>query len=174
MVTGHVRSRTGGTDFAEVFNAHHQGAVRLAWLLTGDADQAEDAVAEALAKVWVKWEQGRVHDPGPYLRRAVVNEVRSRGRRKVLERREADRRTADDRGVRLHDDAAADHDLVWRSLGQLPPRQRQAIVLRYYEDLPEAEVAEMLGISVGTVKSQVSRGLDRLREVVGSSEGGAA
>lgn len=167
---GRIGARVAGsTSFAEVYNTHHRSAVRLAWLLTGDPHQAEDAVAEAFAKVWVKWDQGRVHDLGPYLRRTVVNEVRSRGRRTVLERREAERRTGDDRGVRTHDDAAAEQDLVWRSLGQLPDRQRQAVVLRYYEDLPEAEVAEILGVSVGTVKSQVSRGLEKLREIVATA-----
>jgi len=155
------------TSFAEVFNAHHRRAVRLAWLLTGDPDVAEDVVAEAFAKVWVQWEKGRVNDVGPYIRRAVANQANSRGRRLLLERDQAGRRSGDDRGVRLHDDDLADRDVVWRGLQMLPPRQRQAIVLRYYEDLSEAETADLLGVSVGTVKSQVSRGLDRLRELMG-------
>lgn len=154
-------------SFAEVFNAHHRRAVRLAWLLTGDPHVAEDVVADAFAKVWVQWERGRVDDVGPYLRRAVVNQANSRGRRKLLERREEQRRSGDDRGVRLHDDHLADRDEVWQALGMLPPRQRQTVVLRYYEDLSEADTAETLGVSVGTVKSQVSRGLDRLRELIG-------
>lgn len=157
--------RTSDT-FAEVFNAHHRGAVRLAWLLTSDPHAAEDVVAEVFAKVWVQWEKGRVDDVGPYLRRAVVNQVRSRHRRRAVALREFERRKGDDRGVRLHDQDASDRDEMWQALQRLPDRQRAAIVLRYYEDLSEAETAEILGVSVGTVKSQTSRGLDRLRELV--------
>lgn len=156
-------------SFAEVFNAHHRRAVGLAWLLTGDAHLAEDVVAEAFAKVWVQWERGRVSDVGPYLRRAVVNEVRSRGRRRVLELREADRRTGDERGVRLPDEDAADRDEVWQALARIAPRRRAAIVLRYYEDLSVEDAAEILGVSVGTVKSQVSRGMDDLRDILGGA-----
>lgn len=159
-----LRAGEDGTSaFADVYRAHHGRAVRLAWVLTGDPHLAEDVVAEAFSKVWVQWERGRVADVGPYLRRAVVNEVRSRGRRRVLEVRETARRTGDERGVRLVDEHAADADEVWRALRALPERQRATVVLRYFEDLPEAEVADLLGISVGTVKSQVSRGLAKLR-----------
>ncbi|MGH3442868.1 MAG: SigE family RNA polymerase sigma factor [Nitriliruptorales bacterium] len=163
------RADGAATSFADVYSAHHRRAVRLAWLLTGDPHAAEDVVAEAFAKVWRQWERGRVRDVGPYLRRAVVNQVNSRGRRRALEIREGERRAGDERGVRLHDEQAADHDAVWQALQRLPDRQRAAIVLRYYEDLSEAQAAEMLGVSVGTVKSQVSRGLDRLRELLGDA-----
>lgn len=135
-------------------------------LLTGDPDQAEDVVAEALAKVYVRWQKGDVRQVGPYLRRAVTNEANSRLRRRHLERREAERRSGDDRGVRAVDDGAADRDEVWQAIQRLPDRQRQAVVLRYYEDLSEAETAEILGTSVGTVKSQVSRGRARLQELL--------
>lgn len=164
-----VRAGTDAESFASVFNAHHRQAVRLAYLLTSDPDQAEDIVADAFAKVYVQWKKGRVQQVGPYLRRAVANEARSKLRRRYLERREAERRTADARGVQLVDDRAADHDQVWQTLQRLPERQRQAIVLRYYEDLPEAETAEILGVSVGTVKSQVSRGLQRMQELLAAS-----
>lgn len=79
-------------DFAVVFNAHHRRAVRLAWVLTGDAHVAEDIVAEAFSKVWLQWDKGRVDDVGAYLRRAVVNHVRSRSRRRKVELRELERR----------------------------------------------------------------------------------
>jgi RNA polymerase sigma-70 factor (sigma-E family) len=153
-------------DFAAVFNAHHREAVRLAYLLTGDHHQAEDIVSDAFAGVYRQWKGGRVDNPRAYLRRAVVNTANSRLRRRYLERAEAAKRSGDERGVRRVDDDAADHDEVWRALGRLPERQRAAIVLRYYEDLSEAETADVLGISVGTVKSQVSRGLERLRALV--------
>ena len=171
-----LRARSEASEsFAEVFNAHHRRAVRLAYMLTGDPHLAEDVVADAFAKVWVQWEKGRVADVGPYLRRAVVNTIRSRHRRRVLELREIERRSGDDRGVRTHDEHSAEHDEVWQALLQLPQRQRAAIVLRYYEDMSEADTAAVLGISVGTVKSQVSRGLDRLKAVLGdaATPGGA-
>lgn len=162
-------------SFADVFREHRHGAVRLAWVLTGDPHQAEDAVAEAFAKVWPRWERGRIDDIGPYLRRAVVNEVRSKGRRKVIEHREAERRRGDERGVHLVADAVADHDEVWNALGRLPERQRHVIVLRYYEDLSEADIARVLQVSSGTVKSQAARGMARLRQLIGqpTTSGGA-
>jgi RNA polymerase sigma-70 factor (sigma-E family) len=164
-----VRSGLERDSFATVFNAHHRQAVRLAYLLTSDADQAEDIAAEAFAKVYVRWRKGEVRDVGAYLRRAVANEANSKLRRRYLERREAAKRSGDDRGVVAVDDGAADRDQVWQAIARLPDRQRQAIVLRYYEDLTEAQTAEVLGCSIGTVKSQVSRGLARLHEVVDAS-----
>lgn len=154
------------SSFAAVFNEHHRPAVRLAYLLTGDAYQAEDIVSEAFTKVYVQWRKGAVRDVGPYLRRAVANQANSKLRRRYLERREAGRRTGDERGVRYVDDQAADHDTVWQAIQQLPDRQRQVVVLRYYEDLSEADMAEVLGISPGTVKSSLSRGLARLEELL--------
>lgn len=159
-------------SFAAVFNAHHRPAVRLAYLLTGDPDQADDIVSEAMAKVWVQWRKGRVQDVGPYLRRAVANQANSKLRRRYLERREAGRRTGDERGVRMVDDQAAEHDTVWRAIQQLPDRQRQVVVLRYYEDLSEAATAEVLGISAGTVKSSLSRGLARLEQLLADESTG--
>ncbi len=153
-------------SFAAVFNEHHRRAVRLAYLLTGDHHQAEDVVSDAMAKVYVQWRRGRVDDVGPYLRRAVANQANSKLRRRYLERREASRRSGDDRGVRMVDDAAAEKDTVWQAIQQLPDRQRQVVVLRYYEDLSEAATADVLGISAGTVKSSLSRGLARLEQLL--------
>jgi RNA polymerase sigma-70 factor (sigma-E family) len=169
-----VRAGTDRESFAAVFNAHHRQAVRLAYLLTSDPHQAEDVVADAFAKVYVRWQRGEVRDVGAYLRRAVANEANSKLRRRYLERREASKRSGDDRGVRTVDDSAADHDQVWQAIQRLPDRQRRAVVLRYYEDLSEAETAEILGCSVGTVKSQVSRGLARMRELLAAPGGLAA
>jgi RNA polymerase sigma-70 factor (sigma-E family) len=159
-------------SFASVFNAHHRQAVRLAYLLVSDVHLAEDIVSDVFAKVYVRWSQGKVRDVGSYLRRAVANEANSRLRRRYLERRVAQERSGDDRGVRMLDDHAADHDEVWQAIQRLPERQRTAVVLRYYEDLSEAQTAEVLGCSVGTVKSQVSRGLSRLQELLASSTAG--
>jgi RNA polymerase sigma-70 factor (sigma-E family) len=161
-----VRLGVDEGSFAAVFNAHHHQAVRLAYLLVSDADQAEDVVSEAFAKVYVRWRKGEVRDVGAYVRRAVANEASSRLRRRYLERRVAGERSGDDRGVRLVDEDAADRDAVWRGIQGLPARQRAAVVLRYYEDLSEAETAEVLGCSVGTVKSNTSRGLAKLQALL--------
>jgi RNA polymerase sigma-70 factor (sigma-E family) len=163
-----VSARTAGAsaEFADVYAAHHGEALRLAYLLCGDLARAEDAVADAFVKVWRRWEAGGVTSPRAYVRRAVVNELNSRFRRLRLERREAQRRHGDDRGARRHDDALADTDQLLTALRQLPDRQRTAIVLRYYGDLTESETAATMGCSIGTVKSSVSRGLARLRDIV--------
>jgi len=123
-------------------------------------------VAEAFTKMYRRWRRGGIDDPRAYVRRAVVNEVNSRFRRLALERREAGRRHGDDRGARGADDDLADRDEVFRALAALPVRQRTAVVLRYYADLSEAATAAAMDVSVGTVKSCVSRGLDRLRMVL--------
>ncbi|MGH8897070.1 MAG: SigE family RNA polymerase sigma factor [Egibacteraceae bacterium] len=163
-----TRSATGvADDFADVYAAHHREAVRLAYLLCGDPHRAEDAVAEAFVKVYRQWRVGRITQPRAYIRRAVVNEVNSRFRRLALERRQAAVRSGDDRGARAPDQQVADADEMIAALAQLPTRQRTAIVLRYYLDLSEQDAATAMGVSVGTVKSSVSRGLERMRALVG-------
>lgn len=174
---GSPRARGADADersFAAVYNAHHRQAVRLAYLLVSDPDQAEDVVSDAFAKVFVRWQKGGVRDVGAYVRRAVANEANSRLRRRYLERRVASERSGDDRGIRLVDEDAADRDLVWQGIQRLPSKQRAAVVLRYYEDLSEAETAEILGCSVGTVKSNTSRGLARLQELLDNGGAGGA
>jgi RNA polymerase sigma-70 factor (sigma-E family) len=154
-------------DFAEVFAAHHPEALRLAYLLLGDPYRAEDVVADAFVKVYRRWRRGGIEQPRAYIRRAVVNEANSRFRRLAVERREVERRRGDDRGARSAEDRIADTDEVFRALLQLPARQRTAIVLRYWGDLSEAQTARVMEVSLGTVKSSVSRGLDRLRSMIG-------
>ena len=151
--------------------AHHQPyVIRLAYLLCGDAHRAEDATAEAFARVYPHWRRGAVLDERAYLRRAVVNEIRSRGRRSVLERREGERRTALGRGDRATEEQVVDRELLLEALQRLPARQRAVVVLRFYEDLTEAATAEVLGMRIGTVKSQTSRAMDRLRHVLGGRD----
>jgi RNA polymerase sigma-70 factor (sigma-E family) len=163
------RSADDPETYAEVF-AHHQPYVlRLAYLLCGDRHRAEDLAAEAFARVYPHWRRGAVLDERAYLRRAVVNEANSRGRRSVLERRELERRTAAGRGDRRADDHVVDRDLIHHALRQLPARQRAVIVLRYYEDLTEADTAAVLGMRIGTVKSQTARGMARLRTILEGS-----
>lgn len=158
--------------FAEVYAAHHGEAVRLAYLLCGDVHRAEDAVADAFVKVFRRMARGGVADPRAYLRRAVVNEVNSRFRRLAVERREASKRSGDLRGTRAADEQLADAEVVLAALRGLPERQCTAVVLRYYADLTEAETATAMGVSVGTVKSSVSRALQRLRATLGEEVAG--
>jgi RNA polymerase sigma-70 factor (sigma-E family) len=167
-----ARSTSSSAEFADVFAAHHAEALRLAFLLTGDRYRAEDVVADAFVKLYKRWSAGGIDNVRAYLRRTVVNEVNSKFRRLALERREAAKRSGDDRGARSAEDQLADHELIADALATLSQRQRTAVVLRYFNDLPEREVAEILGVSVGTVKSSVSRGLDRMRHVLeGESPG---
>ena len=161
------RSMTERVDFADIFAAHHADALRLAYLLTGDRHRAEDVVSEAFVKVFRRWDAGAVEQPRAYIRRAVVNESNSRFRRLALERREAAKQSGDERGSRAADEQLADQDLVFAALRRLPERQRTALVLRFYQDLSERDIADAMGVSQGTVKSSISRGLDRLRAELG-------
>ena len=155
-----TQSRAGVDGFADVYAAHHAEALRIAYLLCGDPHRAEDAVAEAFVKVYRRWSKGGIAQPRAYIRRAVVNEVNSRFRRLAVERREAAKRSGDDEQV-------VDADAMFSALQRLPERQRTAIVLRYYADLTEQDTAAAMDISVGTVKSSVSRGLARMRALLG-------
>lgn len=161
------------SQFSEVFREQYRRAVRLAYLYCGDPYLAEDAVADAMANVFVRWRAGKVQEIGPYLRRAVVNEVRRAGRRKVVARRHLERRRGDLRGGRASTDTIEDRDEMLVALQRLPERQRLAVVLRYYERLSEVETAEVMGITVGGVKSQTSRALDHLRELLATEEAGS-
>lgn len=135
---------------------------RMAYLLTGDRGAAEDLVQSALEKTHRRW--GRIlrkDTPGVYVRRVMVNTAISwRRRRRVVEvpLLEDDATSAPD----AYDRAENRHQLLG-ALRRLPPRMRAVLVLRYFEDLSEADIARVLGCSTGTVKSQASRGLDRLR-----------
>lgn len=158
-----LAARAGPAEFAAVYRAHLAPLLRLAHVLCGHPQQAEDAVAEAFARVFPRWRRGAVAEPGAYLRRAVVNELTSRGRRRRLEVREERRRSAAGRAATDPDDGVAERDAVMAALRRLPMGQRAVLALRFYEDMPEKDVAAVLGLSVGTVKSQCARGLERLR-----------
>jgi RNA polymerase sigma-70 factor (sigma-E family) len=138
--------------------------LRTAHLLCGNREDAEDLTQAALVKVVRHWRRvERADDPYAYARAVLVNTAASRWRR---QRRYAEL-TAADRGADPAPDPAGDvvlRDAVRRALAELPPRTRAVLVLRYFEDLTEAQTATTLGCSVGSVKSQASRGLARLRE----------
>jgi RNA polymerase sigma-70 factor (sigma-E family) len=148
-------------DFAVYVQARQRAMVRFAYLLTGDAHEAEDLVQSAFAKVYRRWDAISSF-PDAYVRRTIVNENASRWRR-VWRHREV----VDSRLVEVVDPAARDvagHDAqLWARVLGLPRQQRAVIVLRYYEDLTEAQTAEILGCTVGTVKSHTSRAIRSLR-----------
>lgn len=134
--------------------------LRTAYLLTGDRGHAEDLLQTALMKTYRHWERvENKEDPGAFVHRVMVTtQVTTWRRRRVQER------ITDQVPDAAQDTATpGDQDEMWPALAQLPPRMRAVLVLRYWEDLSEAETAHVLGCSVGTVKSQASRGLARLR-----------
>jgi RNA polymerase sigma-70 factor (sigma-E family) len=162
-----VPDRAADDAFLLVVTGVEDRLLRLATLLTGNLDEAEDVVAEVVARVYRRWQRGRLDDPHAYLRVAVVNEVRRRGRRSALDRRARSRRTGDGRGTTGVAERIADRQAVLTALQQLGERQRLAVVLRYVEDLSVADTAAVMGTSEGTVKSQVARALAALRTHLG-------
>jgi RNA polymerase sigma-70 factor (sigma-E family) len=153
-------------EFAEFATSRHGALYRYAYLLAGDRGLAEDLVQEALVKTYTGWR--RLRDPEnaeAYTRRVITTTAISWWRRKSW-RAERPNDDVPDRPV--HTDDATARIWLWHELQRLPPRQRAAIVLRYYEDLTEVQTAEVLGCSVGTVKSQVSDALKKLRSRLGA------
>ena len=142
--------------------ARHASLLRTARLLTGNLADAEDLLQSALAKTYLAWQ--RIEDPGSldgYVRRAMVNTQISWWRRRRLEEYPTDE--IPDQPVDDHAGDSDMHDSLSRALRRLPERMRAAVVLRYYEDMSEAEIAGVLGVSLGTVKSTVSRAVAKLR-----------
>jgi RNA polymerase sigma-70 factor (sigma-E family) len=154
--------------FSDLFFAHAARLVRLARLL-GD-DDPEDVVQEAFCKLYAARRRVRAGDDKAvaYLNRVVVNEVRSRHRRRAVARRDAHLLRTDEEHdpMSAHDDRSA----VLHELALLPHRQRESIVLRYWMDLPLATIAEVMGVRVGTVKAQISRGLAALEAALTPEE----
>jgi RNA polymerase sigma-70 factor (sigma-E family) len=158
------RDTAGFADFAA---ARSRSLYRAAYLMVGDHGLAEDLLQEALTKTYVAWR--RLRDTGKaeaYARKAITTTAINWWRRRSWQA-EKPRGEMPDVAVRDHSDRVSDHDTMWTELQALPPRQRASIVLRYYEDLSERETADAMGCSVGTVKSQVSAGLEKLRARLG-------
>jgi RNA polymerase sigma-70 factor (sigma-E family) len=151
-------------DFTAYLQARQARLLRTAYLLTGEQSQAEDLLQTALAKLYLAWDKVRDRDSvDAYVRRIMVNENNSLWRR-AWKRRELSTGEVPE-GRPVHD--VYDEGLgaaVWEVVQTLPRKARAVVVLRYYEQMSEAETADVLGISVGTVKSQTSRALAALRE----------
>lgn len=143
--------------------------VRYATALCGDAVEAEELVQTALVRVTLRWPFVRdKDDPGAYVKRAIVHANINRWRR--VRSRELPTETLPDIGIADGSSSFADQDAVRRALAALPPRQRAVLVLRYLDDMSEQEAANVLGCSVGTIKSQTHKGLTKLRATFATDE----
>ena len=149
-------------EFRDYVAARGSALLRTAVVLAGDRAEAEDLLQAALAKTYLAWD--RINDRAAvdgYVRRAMVNTQISWWRRRKLEIYPTDQLP----DLPVNDDTGRTelHDALSRALERLPKRQRVAVVMRYYDDMSETEIAEALGVSVGTVKSTVSRAVAKLR-----------
>ena len=159
------RSPSDG-EFTEFVHASWASLYRTAYLMLGDRAEAEDLVQTTLAKTYASWSKVRDVDAAPgYARTVLVNTAASWFRKKSW-RNERPTETLPERG---HETDLSDRPAVIDALAQLPPRQRAVIVLRYYDDLSVSQTASALGISDGTVKSQTSDALNRLRGLLGDA-----
>jgi len=150
-------------EYDDVYAALWPRLVRTAYAITRDRGLAEDAVQTAFAKAYRSWRRiSRLDAPEAYLRRMVVNEVLN-DRRRARRRHEVTSAEPPEHTLAGGADRAPAHDEMWSALATLPPRQRAVLVLRYYEDLSEHQIADALGCRPGTVKSQASAALSSLR-----------
>ncbi|MBV8979605.1 MAG: sigma-70 family RNA polymerase sigma factor [Acidimicrobiia bacterium] len=150
-----------GTGLDALYRAHYDGMVRLAGLLVGDFSMGEEIAQDAFARLV---DARGVREPRPYLRATVINLSRSRIRRAVLARRHRAAQTVSLVDPGLGPEAVPTQIAVRDELARLPRRQREAIVLRYYADMSEAEIANALGITTGSVKTHMHRAMTTLAE----------
>jgi RNA polymerase sigma-70 factor (sigma-E family) len=154
-------------EFAEFVAGRSAALHRAAYLMVGDVALAQDLVQEALTKTYVAWPRLRDRaNAEAYTRKAITTTAISWFRRKRWSH-ERSTESPPDHGTPGHDDSVTQSAWLWDALLDLPVRQRAAVVLRYYEDLTEAQTADAMGCAVGTVKSQVSAALTKLRERLG-------
>lgn len=156
-------------DFRSYVAARSPALLRTAYMLSGNRADAEDLLQTALAKTYLAWDRIREREAvDGYVRRVMVNTQTSWWRRrKVDEHPTGDLPDRPSRDAGDFSDDVSLHDALWTALSELPRRQRAMVVLRYYEDLSEAETAAVMGVSVGTVKSTTSRALTKLRDTSG-------
>ncbi|MHC5902840.1 SigE family RNA polymerase sigma factor [Streptomyces sp. S6] len=167
---GTVVDDAASVEFHAFFDRHYAELSRLAYLLTGESDTADDLAADALLALWHRWDRVRAADhPVAYARGVVANLARTKIRSAVRERR----RIAlfwSQREEKTEDPDVAGVVDVQTALRSLPFRKRACVVLRHSFDLSEKDTALALGISVGTVKSQTSKGMAELRKLLGASQ----
>lgn len=155
-----------GPDFEEFVSTRSPVLLRTAYLLCGgDRGAAEDLLQDVLERVYPRWR--RISgDPESYIRAALANAAANRWRRRSRRVAEVPLASEVAPAVPGPEQGVANHDLVVRALGSLPARMRAVLVLRFFDDLSEVDTATALRCGVGTVKSQTSRGLARLRELL--------
>lgn len=155
-------------DFDDWVAARGPALLRLAYVLTGSRADAEDVVQDALSRALPRWSRiSTLDDPDAYVRRMVVNAHVSWWRR--MRRREVPVESVRERAV-ADGPSTEERDRIWRACRALPPDQRTAIVLRFYEDLDYADIAALTGVREGSVRSRVSRGMAALRQELGDDD----
>jgi RNA polymerase sigma-70 factor (sigma-E family) len=153
-----TRRWDAATEYDDFVRTRHAALLRFAYVLTGDPHLAADLVQDALERTGMRWRWlHRQDDPEGYVRRSILNAHLNHRRRRRRERLVADPPEPAQPPVETRD------ELLWGLLAGLPPQQRAVLVLRFYEDLTEAQVARVLDCAVGTVKSNGSRALAKLR-----------
>jgi RNA polymerase sigma-70 factor (ECF subfamily) len=165
-----VASATVGIEeeFREFVAVRSAALLRTAYLLAGDWGAAEDLLQVALTKTYLAWKKlGHIDAVEPYARRVLVNTATSWWRRRWHGEKPTE--TLPERPVSDGLEARVEREALWRHVKELPTRQRAVLVLRFYEDMSEADTAALLGVSVGTVKSQCARALAALRTRLGES-----
>ncbi|CCK30468.1 sigma factor [Streptomyces davaonensis JCM 4913] len=168
------RTQARDEEFRRFVTGRWPRLMRTAYLLTGEQHAAEDLVQTTLEQVYVAWRKvGSADEPEAYVRRVMIN-AHARKHRKRLREFLAPKddfglvREVPDTGDRIAQ--ADDRGVLLTALAQLPPRQREAVVLRYWEDLTESQTAEAMGCSVGAVKSNAAKGIAKLRAIPGLAE----
>jgi RNA polymerase sigma-70 factor (sigma-E family) len=165
-------ARRPDLEFDDFFRSTWPRLFRTAYGVAGDAGAAEDALQAAYARAYARWGHvRRTEHPEAYVRRMVVNEIIGTRRRGWWQRERPHAAPEPPTPVVAPEAGVVDRDLVWAAVLALPPRQRAVVVLRYYEDLSEEDIAAVLGCSRGTVKSQASAALAALRRRADLTEG---
>lgn len=152
------------TALTQLYTLHYQGLVRMAAMLLDDRSTSEEVVQDAYVKMHAAWR--RIKEPEAataYLRTTVINLARSRMRRRQVAQKHAPKPLPDAPSAEVGALEVLERDRVVAALHLLPSRQREALVLRYYADLSESQIADAMGISAGAVKSHASRGMAALR-----------
>ena len=159
-----MRTRDRDAEFRDFYLAEAPRLNRLAIMMTGDAERAADLTQDALLKVYTKWPRIRNENPGPYARMILVNLVRSAYRRKMLEKRKSPVGASyiPDQSSRIDDSLR-----VATALSSLSPVRRAVVLLRFYEDMSEQQIASTLDRPINTIKSDLRRALEALRPIFG-------
>ncbi len=163
VIDNDMRTRDRDAEFKGFYLAEAPRLQRLALLMTADPERAADLAQDALLKAYLAWPRIRNEDPGPYVRRILVNLCRNAYRRRMLERRKPPAPVGDTASESPRIDEAL---RVAAALSTLSPIRKAVVLLRFYEDMSEAEVARVLDRPVNTVKSDLRRALEKLRPIL--------